>query len=488
MAHIFRVSELTCALKGVIEGQFPFVLVQGQVSNLARPASGHVYFSLKDEAALLNAVWFKGCQGGVSLNAKERYDPVTGEVLDGPAGSAWLKDGLEVLCAGRLSVYEPRGAYQLVAELVQDMGLGRFSAEFEALKQKLSALGWFDARRKRALPQSPGKVAVVTAPAAAALQDFLKVGSTRGTGAHVRVYPALVQGEAAPEQIARALDAANAEGWADVAVLIRGGGSLEDLWAFNTEVVAAAIHRSALPVLCGVGHEVDTTIADLVADVRAATPSHAAQMLWPERSTLAQRADELDMALQRAFARFCGAKNDGLSRLEAALRWLSPQGQAARLEERLSSLALRLDLAANAYRAQAERSLDAACARLERCGPGLWTHAALKVDELSRRLRSGAPDWLEAMDARLENIASRLTPANMLFGERIQARLELLAARLEGLDPQSPLQRGYVLARKEDGSYLRAAGEVSPGDRLALVTADGEVNTRVTDANRMERQ
>ncbi|MFZ5428054.1 MAG: exodeoxyribonuclease VII large subunit [Thermodesulfobacteriota bacterium] len=486
MQHIFRVGEITRALKDVIEGQFPFVWVRGQVSNLARPSSGHVYFSLRDEEAVLNVVWFKGSQHGLSLNSTERYDPLTGEVMAGEGGSAWLADGADVLCAGRLTVYAPRGQYQLVAELVQDMGLGRLYLEFEALKQRLAAQGWFDPARKRPLPPAPRRVAVVTAPTGAAIQDFLRVGSARGTGAEIRIHPALVQGEAAPGQISKALEAAGDEGWAEVAVLIRGGGSIEDLWAFNTEEVAGAIVRCPIPVVCGVGHEVDTTIADLCADVRAATPSHAAQLLWPERSVLSQRADEAEMALTRAFARFLGARADRLAAFERALSWLSPVGRFERLAERLESLGGRAAQAGRAMLDRREARLDGLAERLARAARALPVERAHRLEGLKQRLAGFGPRSLDAAAGRLDALSGRLDAAGGRFFDKASARLDLLGARLDGLDPNRPLERGYALARKADGRYLRRVDEVRPGDRLDIIVRDGSVNTSVTGVERNE--
>ena len=215
--------------------------VRGQVTNLARPASGHVYFTLTDGDAALSVVWFRSSQVSAEPvdQGGDKVNPLTGEIEEERGGTALtgsgIKDGMEVLCAGRLNVYEPRGQYQLVAELVQDQGVGDLAVAFEALKKKLSQKGYFDEDRKIAIPSAPVRVAVITSESGAAIRDFLRIAETRGTGAEIRIYPTLVQGDRAPEQIAAALDAADADDWAEVAVLIRGGGSLEDLWAFNTE-------------------------------------------------------------------------------------------------------------------------------------------------------------------------------------------------------------------------------------------------------------
>lgn len=472
MPHIFRVGELTQALKDVVEGQFPFVRVRGQVSNLARPGSGHIYFSLKDSEAVLGVVWFKGARTYAELEGGERFDPVTGEVLEGgerfdpltgevlagggdPAAS--LADGADVVAAGRLTVYPPRGAYQLVAEFVQDMGVGRLHLEFEALKRKLMALGWFDRARKRPLPVDPVRVAVITAPGGAAIRDFLRVGRGRGLGGKVRLYPVLVQGEAAPGQIAKALRAAGTDGFAQCVALIRGGGSLEDLWAFNDEQVARAIVDCPVPVITGVGHEVDTTIADLAADLRAATPSHAAQILWRDRETLAQRLDEACLDLETACARRLNLAGQSLSALEKALGWLSPAGQVRRLEERAQNLSLRLRSAGAALLGPRQTRLDDLCARLDRAEEGGLLLASAR---------------LEALERRAELAGERLVSAR-------SARFEPLAARLQGLDPMGPLERGYALAKLADGTYLRSVSQVRPGQALDVVVRDGTAHTQV---------
>jgi exodeoxyribonuclease VII large subunit len=509
MPHIFRVGEITRALKDVIEGQFPFVWVRGQVSNLARPASGHVYFSLKDEEAVLGVAWFRGSQSGQALGGgEERFDPLTGEVLEPGGGSAWLGDGAEVLCAGRLTVYGPRGAYQLVAEYVQDMGLGRLYREFEELKRKLAARGLFDQSRKRALPVLPERVAVITSPTGAAIRDFLRVAGARGCGCEIRVYPCLVQGESAPVQIARALDAAGADGWAQVVAAIRGGGSIEDLWAFNTEEVALAMAHCPIPVVCGVGHEVDVTIADMAADVRAATPSHAAQILWPEREVLAQRADEARLALDRAFSRFMRGSEERLAVLGKALAWLSPGERLERLSERLAGLSGRLGRAAGSpieragagleqaenrlMRAgrelpdEASRRLEGLAGRLGASGRALPSRGEATLSSLSARLLRAGRALPEAREQGLAGLSRRLYPAVSLTAERAESALAVLSARLEGANPSAPLERGYALARLADGTYLRSVGDVSPHDALDVIVRDGAVSTRVTGVKKAE--
>ncbi|WP_243545273.1 exodeoxyribonuclease VII large subunit [Pseudodesulfovibrio tunisiensis] len=469
MAAILTVSELTRSVKNLLEAEFPFVWVRGQVTNLARPASGHVYFTLTDGDAALNVVWFKSAQESVRAVpvGGERINPLTGEVEESSGESAMrasgLEDGLDVLCAGRLNVYEPRGQYQMIAELVQDQGVGDLHLQFEALKRKLAAKGYFDEERKMELPRNPARVAVITSPRGAAIRDFLRIAETRGTGSEIRIYPSLVQGDLAPEQIAAALDAAGDDDWAEVAVLIRGGGSLEDLWAFNTEAVADAIFRARIPVLCGVGHEPDVSIADFVADRRAATPSHAAQELWPRRETLAQGVDVLDMRLGRAYAALLRGKRAEFASLRKALVWLSPQRRVERLEERYSSL-------------------------LGRLGGAGWSHffsSASRAAVWTGRLqRAFGPESVAGREIELENLSRRLMRAAHDHVEAKTRVLELTGASLTGLDPEKPLERGYSLVRVERTSgFLRSPDQVLPGDRLDIRVRDGRVAAVVADDN-----
>ena len=467
MTHILSVTDLTQALKDVLEAEFPFVWVRGQVTNLARPGSGHLYFTLSDAQASLPVVWFKKSQGrgdsgvaGQSLSQTgaqaERIDPLTGEVLEpGRNLAAELADGQEVLVAGRITVYAPRGAYQLVAELVQQSGVSDLALAFEALKRKLSAQGFFDEARKRLIPPSPARIAVITAPQGAAVRDFLRLAGERGTGAEIRIFPSLVQGDSAPVQLAAQLDAVNRQGWAEVIALIRGGGSLEDLWAFNTEGVAEAIHRSAIPVVTGVGHEPDVTIADYVADKRFSTPSAVASGLWPLRADLMQAVDALESDLERNFAAQLERRTARLAELARALSWLSPLKRLERLDEQWREARIRLAQAGG-------RMLEAKRERL-----------ASAVRGVARAYGPQNVGLLQAEAAAWGGRAGQALEAALAGQER---RTEVLAARLAGLDPEGPLARGYSLVRVErTGRFLRRADDVSAGDLLAVRTGQGEV-------------
>ncbi|MBA4357643.1 MAG: exodeoxyribonuclease VII large subunit [Desulfovibrio sp.] len=480
MSHILSVTDLTQALKDVLEAEFPFVWVRGQVTNLARPASGHLYFTLSDSGAALPVVWFRNSQGrgkpGGGRPGGESIDPLTGEVLEpGRDVASELADGQEVLVAGRVTVYAARGAYQLVAELVQPSGVSDLALAFEALKRRLEAQGYFDEARKKPIPPSPARVALITSPQGAAARDFLRLAQGRGTGAQIRIYPTLVQGEAAPAQIAAQLDAVNAEAWiedrtggraggkAEVIALIRGGGSLEDLWAFNTEIVAEAMFRSRIPVVTGVGHEPDVSIADFVADKRFATPSAVATGLWPLRADLMQLVDGLEAGLTRAFAAHMERQGAQLAELRRALAWLSPARRLTRLDEAWVDASQRLTAAGG-------RLLAARQERLAGAVRGL--------------ARAFGPADVAARQAQLEALSGRASLAAGLALSGAERQLEVLGARLAGLDPEGPLARGYSLVRIErTGRFLRSAADVAPGDRLGVRTANGEVAAVVAGAS-----
>jgi exodeoxyribonuclease VII large subunit len=496
--RIFSVTALTATIRGKLEGAFPFVWVRGQVVNLSRPSSGHVYFSLRDENASLAAVWFKSRQ-----QAGERFDPLTGEIYeDGPRESlaATLENGREIVCAGRIAVYDARGIYQLVVEIAREAGLGRLHEEFGRLCSRLEALGYFAVDRKRPLPPHPVRVAVITAPGGAAIRDFLRIAENRGLGARIRIFPVPVQGESAPPAIIAALRRVWDEAWAEAVVLIRGGGSMEDLWAFNNAELAGAIFQSPVPVLAGIGHEVNYTLADMTADARAATPSHAAQMLWPAREELFRRWRALDSSLEQAGARCFKRMDSRLEALERGLGFCSPlrrleawgMGLASqtrlldsagrlfleRHEARLRSLAATLGVAPARLPALDGRFVELA-RRLGVAAPQTLARAGKALENLAAAL-SRAPERLPAREQCRASLAHRLNSAGLRALEQKNHRLEREMLRLEALSPHAPLERGYALARKEDGAFVRRIGDVSPGELLRLVVSDGDIPVRVT--------
>lgn len=451
MAHVFSVSELNTAIKEVLEPSFPVVWVRGQVSNVSRPGSGHIYFTLKDELGTIGVAWFKNNH---SFSLDSRGKPLANS----------LREGSAVLCAGRLSVYTPRGTYQLIPELVQEQGLGDLHLQFEALKEKLKAAGMFSAQAKKDLPACPRKVGVITAANGAALQDFLRVAEQYGLGGKIYVYPVHVQGNHAQKEISAAIARANKEGLAQVLVLIRGGGSLEDLWPFNTEGVARAVFASRLPVLTGIGHEVDTSIADLVADKRAATPTHAVQALWPERNALAQRADELSRSLKVLADDYLQARKQSLIQNVQALNWLSPQKQLDRSVDRLDEMHKRLHRAFATLLSNHDNLLDVFTNRLKRIySPQAWRYRRQRIDSLEHDLKRAINGCLSDRDTDY-----------FILHEKITA-----------LDPHRPLENGYALVRiKGRKDFIREAGQVANGDMLDIKVRKGNIAARVTGASK----
>lgn len=480
MSAVLTVRELTEHLRLKIEGSFPFIWVRGEVSNLSRPSSGHVYFALKDADALLNCVWFRGQQRDA-----ETFDPLTGEVFeDGPRRSLahTLENGQQVLCAGRVTVYAPRGSYQLVVELAQDAGLGALHTAFEKLKMRLAARGFFAQERKRPLPFNPSRIAVVTAPTGAAIRDFLRLAAERGCGACIRIYPALVQGASAAADIVDAMRAAQSDDWAEVLVLIRGGGSLEDLWAFNEESVAAAVFDARIPVVAGIGHEVDISMADMTADMRAATPSHAAQLLWSARGELVQGIDDVETALRHAAQRGLDRQAARLAVMEQALSWLSPFRTLQRLEERLHSLGERLQLAGwqmaehrNGFLQQWENRLSAVFS--VEWSAGREAQRALLGARLERVMEAAVRD----RETRLFSWEQRLRYEGERHVDGAQRNLDNISARLAALNPLTPLERGYALLRGTSGEIVRSVRQTPPGTLLDVTLRDGRLAAAVTD-------
>ena len=345
---VYSVSRLNREVRTLLESGLGTIWVQGEISNLARPSSGHWYFSLKDRDAQLRCAMFR------QRNALARFTP---------------KEGQLVLSFGRVSLYEPRGDYQLLVELMEDAGLGALQRAFEELKARLAAEGLFALERKRALPSAPRCIGVITSPTGAAIRDILHVLARRFPAAAVLIYPAPVQGAAAAAALVAAIELAASRAECDVLILARGGGSLEDLWAFNDERLARAILRCPIPMVTGIGHEIDFTIADFVADLRAPTPSAAAQLVAPDASVWLHRLEQLA-------ARFAAAARRALkseqARLDALLRRLQQAHPGARLlqhSQRLDELEARLKLALRSRLASGAARLDSAARALQAVSP-----------------------------------------------------------------------------------------------------------------------
>lgn len=434
-AEPLSVSALNRAVAGVLARGFPLVRVRGEIGNLTRAASGHWYFTLKDDAAQVRCVMFRG------RNALLDFAP---------------REGDEVELRASVGLYEARGEFQLTVESMQRAGQGRLFEEFMRLKRRLAAEGLFDEALKRPLPRLPRTIGIVTSPQAAALRDVLTALRRRAPYARLIVYPVPVQGAGAAEQIAAMLARASARAEADVLLLVRGGGSLEDLWAFNEEPVARAIRACALPVVVGVGHESDISIADFAADLRAATPTAAAELVAPEQAVLRESVVALAQRLRRLVQQ---RLQQSQQRLDYAARMLSrPSAPIAGLRARVEHLRLRLRASLAATTSRSESAAAASRLRLERYRPDVGA-AVAATRALNDRLRAAL---MAAQDSR-------------------RARLDRAMQALAHLDPAAVLGRGYALALDAEGHVVTDTGQLRSGDRLDLRLARGRAAVRVEE-------
>lgn len=438
--RVYSVTSLTEALKSLLAGNFPDVRVQGEVSNALNARSGHWYFTLKDERAEISCVCFR--QDAAYLRAKPQ-------------------DGLSMVARGRISVYEKKGAYQLYVNALELLGTGALQEQFERLKARLSAEGLFDEGRKRPLPPLPRRIGIVTSQSGAVIADMLKVLERRHRGLHVRLFPVAVQGQGAAGQIAEGLRYFSERPWADVVIVGRGGGSLEDLWAFNEEIVARAIAASAVPVVSAVGHQTDYTIADFVADLRAPTPSAAAELVVPEAEAILQKLVDSEGRLARAM-------QARLARLKALVLESGLHRAARTVEHRVG---------------QAGQSLDEALQRLHEAERKRLSVARSRLEKAERRLAGmDLRVSLARQSQRLGELTQRLFPAMRRVLERRSHSLDSLQVRLQGLSPVAILERGYAIVQDADGVVIRGAGQVEIGDPLAVRLHNGRLGVRVEDA------
>ena len=439
--RIYSVADLTAVVRELLEDAFPDAWVSGEISNARRAPSGHWYFTLKDDRAQLRCVCFR--QDALYLKIKPR-------------------DGIAVIARGRVGVYEARGEYQLYVEVIEPQGVGALQLAFEQLKKKLAAEGLFDAERKRGLPKAPTRIGIVTSPAGAAVADLVRVIERRFPAANIRLYPARVQGDEAAADVARGIRYFSENPWAQVVIAARGGGSLEDLWAFNEEEVARAIAACSTPVISAVGHQTDFTIADFAADVRAPTPSAAAELAVPDIQGIFQTLSGLEQRGSRALRYRIATL--GRRMLEAGL-----ERGAASVRRRLAESRQRLD--------DAERTLrSAAAARLHTARERL---AAQDRKLAARDLRVG----LARQRQRLESLAQRPAPLQLRRLERLAARLAALDGSLGALSPLAILERGYAIVRTEAGELVRDNRQAAPGDRLGVRLHRGRLSVSVAETS-----
>ncbi len=429
---VISVSELNRSARELLEQGFPLTWVAGEISNFIRAASGHCYFSLKDAQAQVRCVMFR--QKSLHIDWKP-------------------ENGMQVEVRALVSLYEARGEFQLNVETMRRSGLGALYEAFEKLKAKLEAEGLFADARKKSLPPFPRAIGIITSPAAAALRDVVTTLRRRMPGIPVIIYPTPVQGEGAAEKISEAVHTAGRRAECDVLILCRGGGSIEDLWAFNEEIVARSISACPVPIISGVGHETDFTIADFVADQRAPTPTAAAELASPNRLELLASLALINNHLRRVITRALEARMQQLDYLSRRL-----QHPAARLQDQrahLRQLILRLK---NAWSRQADNRR--------------W-----RIRELRQRLR--APETGRLLQSQ-SDLAQRLRRAGTRYMETVSMRLQNLHSNLAHLHPQSVLERGYSVVENAAGKIIRDSAQIAGGDEVKMTFAKGVARARVT--------
>ncbi|AMJ55620.1 MULTISPECIES: exodeoxyribonuclease VII large subunit [Stenotrophomonas] len=439
---ILTPNQLNTLARDLLESAFPLVWVEGELGSVSRPASGHLYFTLKDARAQVRAAMFK-------------------------PKSQWLKfiprEGMRVLVRGRLTLYEARGDYQLILDHMEEAGEGALRRAYDELKARLEAEGLFDPARKRPMPAHVRRLAVITSPSGAAVRDVLSVLERRFPMLEVELLPSLVQGATAAPQITSLLRQADASGRYDVILLTRGGGSLEDLWAFNDEQLARAVAASTTPVVSAVGHETDFSLTDFAADLRAPTPSVAAELLVPDQRDLALRVRRLAQRLNQLQVHALGQAMQRADRAALRLQTHSPQARLSLLEHRQQAAFARLQ---SQWRQQLERRT----ARLAHAATGLrGNQPQRRLNALAEKLATLAPRAQAAMTRQLQGDALRLRG---------------IARSLEAVSPLATVARGYsILTRVEDGALVRSAAQVKPGEQLRARLSEGELQLRVEQAH-----
>ena len=436
--EIYSISRLNREARALLEGNFPLLWVEGEISNLARPRSGHLYFTLKDEFAQVRCAMFRMRATNLSFAAR---------------------DGSQVVARVRVSLYENRGDFQLVVDHMEEAGDGALRRAFEQLKQRLQQEGLFDEAHKRPLPTQPHTIGVVTSPSGAAIRDILTVLKRRFPATRAVIYPVAVQGEGAGREIAEAIKLAATRNECEVLIVGRGGGSLEDLWAFNEEVVARAVYDSPIPVVSAVGHEVDFSISDFVADVRAPTPSAAAELLSPDAAQWQIHLRAVQQRLQQAVLR---QQLQARRQLEGITKRLRQPGQ------RLQQIAQRLD------------ELEW---RMNNARDNLLRHRRAQLTTLQSRLQQYSPALrLQRLQARQQELAARLKQGIQQRLSQQKNRLGLQVRTLEAVSPLATLHRGYAIVTHEtDGTLIEQSTQVKPGDRVRTRLSEGELLCRVEE-------
>ena len=435
--EIYTVSELNADARALLEGTFDRLWIEGEISNFVAPGSGHWYFSLKDANAQVRCALFKGSQRKINFTPK---------------------NGMHVLLRAGVSLYEARGEFQLIADFMEERGEGKLRRAFEILKKKLETAGWFSEEHKKEIPEYPQCIGVVTSPTGAAIRDILHVLKRRYPCVPVIIYPTLVQGDTAAPAIAKAIQLANERKECDVLILARGGGSLEDLWPFNEEVTAQAIYESRLPIISGVGHEIDFTIADFVADVRAPTPSAAAEIAVPDRLELLLRLRREEQQLTRSIKQTLTTSTQQLAWMQKHLQQQHPKRRLAEKMQQLDFYEARLMQLQNQILNRLQMKTGALDARLQQRAPHL------RIQQLLQQLQQQRHRLCTHMSNEINTQQSLLSQA---------------AATLDGISPLATLKRGYAIATGKHDKILHRADDVKAGDNIHVRLQQGSLRCLV---------
>ncbi|MFB0982018.1 MAG: exodeoxyribonuclease VII large subunit [Alteromonadaceae bacterium] len=443
--HILQVSELTKKVKFMLESELNTVWLCGEISNFVAASSGHWYLSLKDSKSQVRCAMFKGNNRRVKL-----------------AGSSVPRNGQQVLVRAKVSLYEPRGDFQLIIEMMEDAGEGLLRQQFEQLKSKLNAQGLFGQQFKQEIPRNIKTVGIVTSPTGAAVKDIISVLQRRNPAMTVVIYPALVQGQHAKDDIVNAIDLANQREECQVLIVGRGGGSLEDLWSFNEEDVVNAIFHSRIPIISAVGHEIDTTLSDLVADLRAPTPSAAAELVSQDNNELQSRLVELSKRAQHLFIQKIKTESLTLQTFNHRLTQVHPERKLQLYQQKSDELNIRLDKAIQRELERFRSTPEKLAQALQHCDP--TKQILLNKNQISQ------------LDARLKRGLQRL----------VKTKTEQFVSVIEQLNIVSPLAtiaRGYSVSRNSKGQVIRSISQVDEGEKLTIQVNDGRVFTQVINKN-----
>ncbi|MEB8432093.1 exodeoxyribonuclease VII large subunit [Cocleimonas sp. KMM 6892] len=436
---ILSVAELNAEVNQLLTRGFPLLWVEGEISNLVRPSSGHLYFTLKDKKSQIRSAMFR------NRNMKLSIKP---------------ENGMKVLVRGRVGLYEPRGDYQFIAEHMEDAGVGQLQKQFEQLKQKLSTAGLFADEHKKDLPEYPKRIGIITSPTGAAIRDILNVLQRRSPQTPILIYPVAVQGEASKLEIETAIRRADTDNKCDVIILARGGGSIEDLWSFNEENVAKAIYNANTPIVCGVGHEIDFTIADFVADLRAPTPSAAAELITPDRNQLYTDVMQTTLWLEERMKREISSRQQHLSWLQSRLALQKPSQKIQQQYQRLDEVESRLHQQLNK----------------------LLEQKKARITYLDTRLRATLPHKkIQQQKQQVDHLQSRLYQSMQTKLTKSRSLFQLQMTTLDNISPLKTLDRGYAIVKNKDTNDLITSVKQTKDVKTITVTLkDGEFNANLT--------